>query len=78
MCVSSCVPAGCLRLHSELHDVHLLGFTLLFPGRHAGQGFRSVRMWLRNTRGKAALKMMMYLKSSITVLSAFFTYFFII
>lgn len=64
MCVSLCVPAGCVYLHSELPDVHLLGFTLLFTGCHAGQGLRSVCMRLRNTRGKTALQI-------IKVLSAF-------
>lgn len=54
MCVF--VPAGCVCLRSELPDVHPVGVTLLLPGRHTGQSLRSVRMRLRNTRGKTATR----------------------
>lgn len=47
--------AGCVCLHSELPDVHSVGVTLLFVGRLAGEGLRSIRMWLRNTGGETAL-----------------------
>lgn len=67
-CVSD---AGCICLHSELSDVHLLGSALLFPGCHAGQSLRSIRVWLRNTRGEAALKMMYCKKGIINSLNAF-------
>lgn len=55
VCLSFCVPAGGVCLHSELSDVHLLGFTLCFLGCRTGQGLRTVRVRLRNTRGKTVI-----------------------
>lgn len=59
-----CIPAGAAGLHHELPDVHLLGFALLLPGRGAGSGLRTVRVRLRNTRGKAELCRMYFLTCS--------------
>lgn len=72
MSVSCFSSAGCVCLHNELHDVHLLGSALLFAGCHAGQGLRSIRLWLRNTRGETALKITTLKKGSIQPFSAFF------
>lgn len=58
--VSVCIPAGGAGLHHELPDVHFLGFTLLLLGRPAGEGLRTVRLRLRNTRGKTELCLMCF------------------
>lgn len=50
-----CASAGSLCLHHELPDVHILGSDVLLLGCHTGQSLCSVRMRIRNTRGKAAL-----------------------
>lgn len=54
-CVSPCLPAGAAGLRHELPDVHFLGSLLLLPGRGAGPGLRTLRVRLRNPRGKAEL-----------------------
>lgn len=46
------ILSGAVRLRDELPDVHVLGSALLLPGRDPGQGLRSVRLWIWNTRGK--------------------------
>lgn len=56
VCVCAiCASAGSLCLHHELPDVHILGSDVLLLGCHTGQSLCSVRMRIRNTRGKAAL-----------------------